>query len=271
VITPIDRKGAMPRDPAGRVRVLEENIRRAKQLGITKVIGDLILDPVGVPGITKSLVAFYEFSIKHPEIPLLFGVGNVTELIDADSIGINALMAGIASELNVSILLTTEESDKTVGSVRELAIAAKMMFLTKKRASTPKDLGLALLVLKSKRSREEPYDPRIERNVRILTGKKRKAFKADPKGSFRIMIDRSANMLVALHFRSIKSREPDVIIKGRSAEEICTTIIESGLVSRLDHAAYLGRELAKAEVALKTGKDYAQDAPLFYYRSFIQY
>jgi len=39
-------------------------------------------------------------------------------------------------------------------------------------------------------------------------------------------------------------------------------VVEEGLVTQLDHAAYLGRELAKAEVALKTGAHYEQDAAL---------
>ena len=40
-------------------------------------------------------------------------------------------------------------------------------------------------------------------------------------------------------------------------------IVESGLVTRIDHAAYLGSELAKAEIALRIGKEYIQDSVLF--------
>jgi dihydropteroate synthase len=54
-----------------------------------------------------------------------------------------------------------------------------------------------------------------------------------------------------------------VIIKGETAENIFSTIEKMGLITRLDHAAYLGRELAKAEIALVTGKEYIQDSPLF--------
>jgi len=52
-------------------------------------------------------------------------------------------------------------------------------------------------------------------------------------------------------------------LKGKTAESIYVEIMELGLVTRLDHAAYLGRELAKAEVALRTGKEYVQDDFLF--------
>lgn len=54
-----------------------------------------------------------------------------------------------------------------------------------------------------------------------------------------------------------------VVIKGRTAREILQTAIDLGLVSRLDHAAYLGRELEKAEIALKLGRCYMQDVELF--------
>jgi len=39
--------------------------------------------------------------------------------------------------------------------------------------------------------------------------------------------------------------------------------VELGLVSRWDHAAYLGSELTKAEIALRTGKEYIQDKAMF--------
>lgn len=149
VIIPTNhRKGYFPKKADERVSLLEENIRKARKLGITRIIGDLILDPVNMPGIVQSLVAFNKFAKRNPDIPLLFGVSNVTELMDADSVGINALLAGIASDIGASILLTTEKSDKAKGSIRELAVSSKMMFLAKRRSSVPKDLGLDLLILK---------------------------------------------------------------------------------------------------------------------------
>ena len=55
----------------------------------------------------------------------------------------------------------------------------------------------------------------------------------------------------------------ELIVKGKTAEQVYDQIVEKGLVSRLDHAAYLGSELAKAEIALRTGKEYIQDKPMF--------
>ena len=50
------------------------------------------------------------------------------------------------------------------------------------------------------------------------------------------------------------------IIEGHAAAELYMTAIERNLISRLDHAAYLGRELARAEHALSSGEPYVQDA-----------
>jgi dihydropteroate synthase-like protein len=265
VVIPTDhREGYFPKRAEERVGFLEKNIREARKLGMTKVIGDLILDAVNMPGIMEALVAFRNFAQRNPDVPLLFGVGNVTELMDADSVGINALLAGIASEIGASILLTTERSDKARGSIKELAVAAKMMFLAKKRNSVPKDLGLDLLILKDKRIREEPYNKEIESTARLVTAtKKHKIRLFDPKGCFKIMIDRANAEIVALHFSLAQRDKPDVIIKGKTAEDVYAQIIDLDLVSKLDHAAYLGSELVKAEIALMTGKEYIQDNSLF--------
>lgn len=267
VIPTNHRKGFFPKNTIERLILLEENIRKARKLGITRIVGDLILDPVNMPGVMESLVAFYKFARRHPDIPLLFGVGNVTELMDADSVGANALLAGMASEIGVSILLTTEKSDKARGSIKELAVASKMMFLAKKRGSVPKDLGLDLLMLKDKRIREEPYNREIEEEAQTIKAtEKHKPPLFDPKGCFKIMIDRANDVIAALHFSASKRDKPTVVIKGKTAEDVYAKIVEMGLVTRLDHAAYLGSELAKAEISLETGKEYIQDSPLFRFR-----
>ncbi len=50
------------------------------------------------------------------------------------------------------------------------------------------------------------------------------------------------------------------IIEGKTARDICLTLIRNGWISRLDHAAYLGRELARAEAALIAGRPFTQDS-----------
>jgi dihydropteroate synthase len=51
-------------------------------------------------------------------------------------------------------------------------------------------------------------------------------------------------------------------VAGTSAKDLLNSLIDFGLVTRLDHAGYLGRELEKAEMALRLGRSYNQDEPL---------
>ena len=139
------------------MQLLEEIIAEAKSLGVKKVLADLILDPLDI---LESFIAFRQFAERNPDVPLFVGISNVTELMDADSVGVNALLAKLSSEVGASMLLATEKSDKAQGTIKEEVTAAKMMFLAKKRGSVPKDLGIDLLILKDKRNREEPYDKR---------------------------------------------------------------------------------------------------------------
>ncbi|MGQ9468293.1 MAG: dihydropteroate synthase-like protein [Nitrososphaerales archaeon] len=264
VIIPTDHSRQLfPKEPLERVNLIEENIRKARDLGIKNIIADLILDPIISPGFLESIVAFYEFRKREPNMPLLMGVGNITELMDADTVGANALLAGIASELGAGILLTTEVSDKARGSVRELSLASRMMFLAKKRSSVPKDMGLDMIIMKDKKSKEESYDKRVEEGVKIIESKKAGLKRLDPKGCFKILVDRDENKIVALYYPSYKVDKCGLIIKGKKAEDIYRTIIGLGLVSLYDHAAYLGSELEKAQIAINTGKSYLQDTPLF--------
>jgi tetrahydromethanopterin S-methyltransferase subunit A len=81
---------------------------------------------------------------------------------------------------------------------------------------------------------------------------------SDPAGYFVIFIDRVRGLLNVEHYKN--NGVLTTIIEGRSAAEVYTTAIERALLSRLDHAAYLGRELARAEYALRSGESYVQDA-----------
>ena len=104
----------------------------------------------------------------------------------------------------------------------------------------------------------------------------------DPEGYFIIYLDREAGLICAKHFtNTINERglavDPDTgkpipvrgkverthtqVYRGRTAKEICVEIFEQVAtpVTRLDHAAYLGREFVRAEIALLNGQEYVQD------------
>jgi tetrahydromethanopterin S-methyltransferase subunit A len=80
----------------------------------------------------------------------------------------------------------------------------------------------------------------------------------DPAGYFVIYPDRQRGILSLEHYQN--DGVLDAVIEGHSATELYTPAVAQGLLSRLDHAAYLGRELARAEAALLTGARYVQDA-----------
>ncbi|MET1123986.1 MAG: dihydropteroate synthase-like protein [Archaeoglobaceae archaeon] len=225
------------------VAELKKLVERAKKRA-EKVIADPILDaPLRT---AESILRYVEYRKLDSETPLLFGVGNVTELCDADSIGINALLAFIAEEIGCNLLFTTEASSKTVGSVRELKIATYLAKAAKLRNSPPKDAGFSLLVVKEKFRYPEP-----EAKVCVDAEESREFFR-DPCGDFYIYIADG----------KIYCEHEKFVICGRRAKEILDTVLRHKLVSRLDHAAYLGRELMKAEIALRLGKNYVQDRDL---------
>lgn len=260
VVTPGTRTHKVPIQIRQRLKQLEVNMRRARQLGFRRIIADPVLSPILMPHLVESLLAFYKFRKRNPAVPMLFGAGNVTELVDGDSPGANLVLAGIGAELGANILLTTEKSDKTYGCVRELSTAVRIVTLAHRRSSAPKDVGLDLLMLKEKRKREEAsIDEEDARNLRAIEARK---YTHDPLGCFKIALDRNRKEIIVGHF-SYGGASPNVIIRGTDPLAIIARIIEQDLISRLDHTAYLGLELEKAKTALKLGRSYVQDIELF--------
>lgn len=87
-----------------------------------------------------------------------------------------------------------------------------------------------------------------------------KRLQLDPAGFFIVLPNRATGVIICEHYEN--SSRLAHIIEGKEAALIAATAVEQGMVTRLDHAAYLGRELAKAEEALHTGVPYEQDAAL---------
>ncbi|PPS39129.1 DUF4346 domain-containing protein [Chroococcidiopsis sp. TS-821] len=105
----------------------------------------------------------------------------------------------------------------------------------------------------------------------------------DPSGYFIIYLDREAQLICAKHFTNViddrglavdpetgkvipargkVERTHTTVYSGRTAKELCVKILEQTQpcpVTRLDHAAYLGREFVRAENALVSGQEYIQD------------
>ena len=160
------------------------------------------------------------------------------------------------------MLHVPEYSVKARGSVSEAVTASRMMYLAERRGTVLKDLGLDLLLLKEKRWKEERYEPTLETDTRVLLGEGNREYHPDKLGWFKIQVDREAKQIVAIHYPP-GSKEPVTVIKGEDSRTVYQTIIREQLITKHDHAAYLGKELEKAAIALRLGRSYVQDEPLF--------
>ncbi len=245
---------SIPRDYGERVELLAKTVDVVKSHGFEKVFADAILEPIG--NTFKSLQAYAKFKEIRKDVPLFMGIGNVAELIDADSVGVNAILVALAQEIGASMVLTVEHSTKAKGSTREVKIATQMMAIASSLETLPKDLGISLLILKDKRRYDTPID---NYDQVVYAEEEEKPYTLDPMGVFKIRVNHEEGYIEALYI----GRKGRILIKGRTAKAIRNKIVELGLASQTSHALYLGAELAKAEEALKLGKNYVQEQPLF--------
>lgn len=246
------KEGYFPKKIDKRIEKLENNINLAKNYGFNKILADPLLESPINPGLMNSLVIFHQFSTHFPEIPTLAGIGNVFELIDADSVGINAILASIALELNISVLLTTEFSKKARNAVDELSTGLKMAFLAIHKKQPPNGLPYDLLRAKSKKDLLPAYEIKDE----ILIKDSNDTYTPDPKGYFKIWVD---HLEIRIYINYYKDDILIYTISGIDAESIGKRLIDLKIISKLSHSMYLGRELERAEICLYLGKTYAQD------------
>jgi tetrahydromethanopterin S-methyltransferase subunit A len=82
----------------------------------------------------------------------------------------------------------------------------------------------------------------------------------DPRGYFTIKPFPSRNRVFVRHYDSNNNLKKT--FAGITTLQIIQRIIDKSLISRLDHAAYLGKEIEKAIIALKNDLDYVQDEEL---------
>ncbi|TIT98004.1 MAG: dihydropteroate synthase, partial [Mesorhizobium sp.] len=87
-------------------------IEAAQKAGVA-IIADPVLDPIHF-GFAASLARFIEARRRWPDIELLMGTGNLTELTDADSSGVTAVLAGLCSELQIRNVLAVHVSPHTL-------------------------------------------------------------------------------------------------------------------------------------------------------------
>jgi dihydropteroate synthase len=221
--------------PHGDLASLIRAIDKAKAKGIPH-IADPVLDPIHF-GFMTSLERYAELRRLKPDVDILMGTGNLTELTDADSQGVTATILGICSELHIRNLLIVQVSPHTRRTVEEHDAARRLMFRAREDASLPKGYGGGLLSLHELK----PY-PQTPEEIAAAAAAVR-------DGNFRI-----------------EAAEDGIHIYNRDGHHVAADPFE--LFSKLGvdadgaHAFYLGYELAKAEIARSLGKRYAQDNPL---------
>lgn len=107
------------------------------------------------------------------------------------------------------------------------------------------------------------FDKKVEeKTVKEVRGHydEMKDWVMDPKGYFLIRVDKVKKELEIGFCR--KGNVVEVKISGEKPQDVYFAAIQEGLISRLDHAAYLGKELEKAYLALQYNLDYVQDEDL---------
>ncbi len=199
-------------------------------------IVDPILDPIHF-GFTKSIVRYHDVREKHPDVEMMLGVGNITELTHADTSGMNTLLLGICSELNIHHILATQVSRHASRAIKEADLARRILFAAKEHDTLPKHIDSGLMALHE----TAPFPYSVKEIEELATQIK------DP--SYRIQTSQEG-----LHIFNRDSFQ--------SATDPFELYPKLGVENDGGHAFYLGVELARAEIAWQLGKRFTQDQAL---------
>ena len=221
-------------EPGGHVDTLDPTVKQLARWGVPFVI-DPILDPIGC-GFIASLERYTEVRRRYPEAEMLMGIGNVTELTAADSTGVNALLIAICQELGVRTVLTTEVIPWARGAVREVDVARRLMHYAITQHTPPKGVDNRLLTVK-------------DAEQLTFSDAELRTLQADLTDSnFRIFADRDG--ITVLNDRRF--------VQGTDIQ----AIFDELEVDEATHAFYLGKELARASLAVTLEKTYRQEGAL---------
>ena len=201
-----------------------------------KFIADSILDPIHF-GFTESIVRYRNLRKRYPDIEIMMGIGNLTELTHADSAGTNAILAGMISELEIHHLLITEVSEHCRYAVREADLARRIMHASKIDNVPPKGYNNGLMGLHE----PEPFPYSVEEIKEFAAGVK------DP--NYRIQVSKDG----------IHTYNRDGMHTTTDPYEIYPDL---HIENDIGHAFYLGVEHARAQIAWQLGKRYEQDEEL---------
>ncbi len=212
----------------------------------------LIIDPVlEVPplGMTSSLMRYAEASARLSS-PILFSAADVTEDVEADTGGVHGLLALMAVELGASAYLVVEETYKSFRGTAEAREAVRLAEQAWQAKSTERGMFSRLLVLKQASPPPKPpaqgvpiesvgyVEPKIATDHYVV-----------------VSVDHASGEIMVTLVRQGRAVASMV---GKHAMSVARAAVRQfGLDP--EHSAYLGYEVAKAELALKLGRTYTQD------------
>ncbi len=116
---------------------------------------DPILEPIGC-GFAASLQRYIECRRQHPKAAMMMGIGNITELTDADSAAINVVLLGFCEELQIQSVLTTQVINWARTSVRECDLARRLVHFADQNHIPPKHIQSQLVMLRDEKLKEFP-------------------------------------------------------------------------------------------------------------------
>jgi dihydropteroate synthase-like protein len=208
---------------------------QAQKRGLRAIL-DPVIDPIHF-GFAESLARYRDTRAHLPDAEMLMGTGNLTELTDADSVGVTALLIGICSELAIANVLTVHVSPHTRRTIEEHDAARRIMYAASADHSLPRGYGRGLMQI---------HDPA-------------------PFPYSGQEIAESAAQVKDRNYR-IEAAEDGIHVYNSAGHfvgpDAFALFDKLGVETDGPHAFYLGAELMKAEIAFQLGKRYAQDEPL---------
>ncbi len=228
---------AIPDDPET-LAGLDETIDQLAKANVPLRI-DPILEPIAF-GFAHSLGRYLEIRRRYPDAEMMMGVGNLTELTDADSAGINTLLLGFCQELGIRSVLTTQVIHWACTSVRECDLARRLMFHAVSNQVFPKHLEPKLVMLRDHQISETPLE-----QIKQLANDIR-------DHNYRIFASGGS-----IHLISSK-----IHLQDTDPFSLMEQLRSSNPSLDPSHAFYLGYEMCKAHTAILLKKSYQQDESL---------
>lgn len=201
---------------------------------------DPILEPIGV-GFAASLARYSSVRKQFPHAAMMMGIGNLTELTDVDSAGVNVLLLGFCQELAIHSVLTTQVINWSRTSVRECDLARRLVHFAVERGVIPKHLEPRLVTLRDEKVTQQGVESiaRLAKQIR--------------DNNFRIFAEAEEIHVVSADLH-LQNADPFLLfdeLMQRAPQPIDPS-----------HAFYLGYEMAKAATAITLAKQYRQDESL---------